>query len=170
MKQGNIIQLIQFLLLFTVLQLTLFKNILLLDYASCFIYIGFILLLPIHTTLSVSMLMAFGLGLLMDVFYNTPGINASASILVAYLRDRVIRLLTPAGGYDGSAVVSVSYLGFIWFIKYATLLIFVHHFYFFALESWDLSRFFEIMLRTICSSLFTLGILTMIQYLLIRKD
>jgi hypothetical protein len=169
MKQGNILQIILYLLLFTVLQITLFKNILILDYASCFIYIGFILLLPIQMTLSMTMLIAFGLGLFIDIFYNTPGINASASVVVAYLRGRVIRLLTPAGGYDSSAVISISYLGALWFIKYAVLLVFVHHFTFFVLEAWNMAAFFEIMLRTICSTLFTLGILILIQYL-IRKD
>jgi hypothetical protein len=113
--------------------------------------------------------MGFGLGLLMDIFYSTPGINASACVMLAFLRVRVIRLLTPAGGYDGAAVISVSYLGILWFVKYAALLIFLHHFYFFLLEAWDFSKFLEILLRTVFSSLFTLSILIMFQYLIKRE-
>ena len=79
-------------------------------------------------------------------------------------------MLTPGGGYDAMTEISISYMGFVWFVKYAALVIFIHHFVFFTLEAWDISLFLTILIRTVLSTLFTLVVLILLQYLLKRTD
>ncbi|HSZ24778.1 MAG TPA: hypothetical protein VK766_03620 [Cytophagaceae bacterium] len=170
MRPGNIISYILYFILFFLVQIIFFRNVVLFDYALCFVYIGYILMLPIDIKPVPLMLIAFGFGILMDSFFDTVGINAFVCVLIAFIRPTVLKLLTPGGGYDAMTEISISYMGFIWFIKYAALLIFIHHFVFFSLEAWNLSYFLDILIRSISSTVFTLLVLVLFQYLLNRYN
>ncbi len=170
MRPGNIISYILYFILFFVLQVILFRNIALFGYALCFIYIGYIILFPITTKPVPLMLIAVSFGLLMDSFFDTAGMNAFVCVFIAYIRPYILKVLTPAGGYDATAEISVSYMGFVWFIKYAALLIFIHHFIFFTLEAWNLGNIVTILIRTIFSTIFTLFVLVLLQYFFKRSD
>jgi hypothetical protein len=169
MRQGNIASYISYFLLFFLLQILLFRNAILFQYAICLVYIGYVLTLPISFQPIPLMGISFIFGLIIDSFFDTVGVNAFACVFIAYIRGYIIKILTPAGGYDASAVISIPFMGFTWFVKYAALLTFTHHFIFFLLESWDLSNFFSILLRTFFSSIFTLSVLVILQYLLNRS-
>ncbi len=170
MKPGNIISYILYFFLFFILQIIFFRNVILFDYALCFIYIGYILILPIDTKPVPLMLIAFGFGLLMDSFFDTIGINSFVCVFIAYLRPYILKTLTPGGGYDAMTEISIPYMGFIWFVKYAALLIFIHHFIFFTLEAWNINLFLTILIRSVLSTLFTLIVLILLQYLIKRTD
>lgn len=170
MKPGNILSYVGYFFLFFILQIIFFRNVILFEHALCFIYIGYVLMLPIDIKPIPLILIAFGFGLLMDSFFDTIGINAFVCVFVAYVRPYILKTLTPGGGYDAMTEISISYMGFVWFVKYAALTIFIHHFIFFTLEAWDLSLFFTIMLRSFLSTLFTLFVLVLLQYLIKRTD
>ncbi len=169
MRQGNIISYVLYFILFFLLQVLFFKSIILFDYALCFIYIGYLLMLPVTVKPIPLMLIGFCFGILMDSVFDTAGMNAFVCVFIAYIRPYVLKLLTPAGGYVASTELSISFMGFIWFIKYAALLIFMHHFLFFLLEAWNINYFMTVFIRSIFSTFFTLFILVLIQYLLKRS-
>ncbi|UOQ75874.1 hypothetical protein MUN84_14690 [Hymenobacter sp. 5516J-16] len=62
----------------------------------CFIYLGFLLFLPIATPIVVQLLLGFITGVTLDIFFDTGGVHAAAAVLLMYLRPWVLRLLTPA--------------------------------------------------------------------------
>ncbi len=164
MRQGNTIAYILYCILFFLLQILFFS------YTLCFVYIGYILMLPIAIKPIPLMLISLCFGLLMDSFFYTAGMNAFACVLIAYIRPYILNVLTPAGGYDASAEISISYMGFVWFIKYAALLIFIHHFLLFSMEAWNIKFIVGVFIRTIFSTLFTLFVLVLLQYLIKRAD
>jgi hypothetical protein len=166
MNTRNIIYNLFYFLLFFMLQIFLFQNISLSSYAFCFIYIGFILSLPIDTPHLLLMIIGMGIGLIIDIFYSTLGIHTASCVLVAYMRPHIINILTPRGGYDAGAQLSISSLGFQWILTYATILIFIHHLALFFLESWGFNAFFFTLLKTLCSSFFTLTVFILFQYLI----
>ncbi|HWZ22400.1 MAG TPA: hypothetical protein VNW06_07075 [Cytophagaceae bacterium] len=170
MRQGNILAYILYCILFFLLQILFFRNIILFGYALCFVYIGYILMLPIAIKPIPLMLISLCFGLLMDSFFYTAGMNAFACVLIAYIRPYILNLLTPAGGYDASAEISISYMGFVWFIKYAALLIFIHHFLLFSMEAWNIKFIVGVFIRSIFSTIFTLFVLVLLQYLIKRAD
>lgn len=170
MKSGNIISYILYFILFSLVQIIFFRNILLFDYALCFVYLGYLLILPIDIKPIPLMLIGFGMGLLIDSFFDTVGINAFVCVLIAYIRPYILKLLTPGGGYDALMEISIRYMGFVWFIKYAALLIFIHHFIFFSLEAWNISFFLDVFIRTVLSTIFTLFVIVLLQYLFNRSD
>jgi hypothetical protein len=165
MKPKDIVISLIYFLLFAALQIFLFFNMALFGYAFCYIYIGFLLILPIETPKLLLMLIGMSTGLIIDIFYDTLGIHTAACILVAFIRPHIINILTPRGGYDTGSEVSLSSLGFQWVITYASLLIFAHHILLFFLESWGFHIFFFTLFKAICSTLFTLTVFLLFQYL-----
>lgn len=133
------------------------------------IYPLFIIMLPFDTRPIVLMLLAFLLGLGVDFFMNTFGLHASAALLIAYIRPELYRLFAPRDGYDTLMQPTADALGFKWFIYVSSILIFIHHLWFFFLEYFKWSAFFTIMRNTLLSSLTTLVILILIQLIFFKK-
>ena len=65
-----------------------------LGYATPFLYIYFILKLNTRISRNALMLWAFTLGLLVDMFGNTPGMKAASATLLAFSRTSILRLVT----------------------------------------------------------------------------
>ncbi|WP_460584277.1 hypothetical protein [Hymenobacter arcticus] len=131
----------------------------------CFLYLGFILFLPLSTPIALQLLLGFAMGLSMDISYDTGGLHAAAAVLLAYLRPWVLRLLTPRDGYDAQDTVNVHQMGWQWFSVYLLLLVSVHHVVYFFLELGS----FQYPLRTLgrvgVSILFTSVALLIVQLL-----
>ena len=60
-------------------QVLVFSRIHLFGYATACIYLIFILKLPRHTSTNALLLWGFAAGIVVDMFCNTPGINAAAA-------------------------------------------------------------------------------------------
>lgn len=168
MRGNNILTQAAYFFLFMGMHILIFKNLSLFNYAPCFIYVGFILLLPFSTPPILLISLAFISGLIIDIFYDTIGINAAACVLVAYIRPYIINLLTPKGGYDKGVDVTVQTLGFQWLVSYAAIIIFIHHLTLFILELWGIKLFFNLLGKTVVSTLFTLFVFILFQYLLLK--
>lgn len=165
MKTKNIFLIFLYFILFFAAQILIFRNVALFNFAFCFIYIGFIILLPIEFPVMLILLISFFYGLMVDIFYDTMGIHTAATVLIAYMRSYIINLLTPRGGYDTSTEISIPSLGLQWFATYALILIAIHHFSLFLVESWGMSVALRMIGKTVLSSIFTLVVLILFQYL-----
>lgn len=158
---------IRFLLLLFV-QVLVVKNIPFNPYFIALPYVLFILMLPFETPGSIVLLSAFVLGLSVDAFYDTQGMHASACVLMAFTRLYYLRLISPREGYDVLMKPTIQYMGSAWFLSYALLLIFVHHFLLFNLEVFSFRNFFSSLLRSIGSTLSTFVFCYIIQFLFYR--
>lgn len=169
MNKRNIPYQVFIFLVYLVLQVFFFDNMILFRTAFCFVYIGFILLLPFQISTVVLIPVAFFSGLLVDMFYSTPGINASASVLVGFIRPYWLSLITPRGGYEDVDIPRLKTLGFSWFITYSIPLIFLHHLSLFIVESGNLFDFWFVINKTIFSTIYTTGILVIGQYMFYKR-
>jgi rod shape-determining protein MreD len=89
-------------------------------YATPFLYIYFILKLNTRTSRNALMLWAFALGLVIDIFGNTPGMNAASVILLAFSRTSILRLVTLRDMDEGFRP-SVRSMGVSSFMRYVFL-------------------------------------------------
>jgi len=156
----NSIQFI-FLVLFQVLIL---NNIQLSGYLNPFLYVLFILMLPFQTPKWLVLILAFIVGISVDMFSDTGGLHAAASVLMAFLRDPILRLISPREGYDPVQSPTIQQFGFGWFFSYAGVLIFAHHCTLFYLEAFYFTGFFSTLFRVILSSLFSLMLVFISQF------
>jgi hypothetical protein len=131
----------------------------------CFLYLGFILFLPLRTPIAVQLLLGFAMGLAMDISYDTGGLHAAAAVLLAYLRPWVLRLLTPRDGYDAQDTVNVHQMGWQWFMVYLLLLVSLHHVVYFFLELGSFQHPLRTLGRVGVSILFTSVALLIVQLL-----
>ena len=101
-------------------QVLMLNNICLFGLATPFIYIYFLLVLDKDTDRNALMVMAFLLGLTVDVFSNTPGVTAGASVLVAFMRPGLLRLFSPRDEYENFEP-GIYTLGVWAFVRYAII-------------------------------------------------
>ena len=87
-------------LLTTLAQVLIFSQIHLFGYATAYIYSIFLLKLPRHTTRNELMLWAFIMGLIVDIFANTPGVNSAAATLMAFARGYILESFVQKGTPD----------------------------------------------------------------------
>jgi len=168
-KQGIIYNVIIFVV-YLMLQVFLFDNLVMFGTAFCFIYIGFILLLPLEISKVLLITVGFFTGLSIDVFYNSLGVNAASATLIAYLRPFWLSAITPSGGYEDARLPSLKTFGFSWFITYALPLIILHHFSLFLIEAGSMYHFGLLLKKTFFSSIFTFAILVIGQNLFYNRD
>ncbi|NCC10866.1 MAG: rod shape-determining protein MreD [Bacteroidia bacterium] len=136
------------------LQVLILNNIHIAGYATPFLYIY--LILKIETSISRNELMIWGfaLGLLVDIFSNTPGMNAAATVLVAFLRPLLLRLFTPRDTFD-AITPSFRSMGNTPFLKYLVSAIFIHTLVLLAIESFSFPSMTLLLLRVVLCTLLT---------------
>jgi hypothetical protein len=164
MSKLGLTHLLQFFI-FVALQIFLVQYLVLFNTGFCFIYIAFLLFLPIQLPPVMLLLMGFTTGITVDTFYDTAGIHAASCVLLAYIRPHILRFLTPRDDYDANDSVNVRLMGWGWFTTYALVLIFLHHLLLFFLELGGIKVVGFTLLKVIVSTLFTFVVVVIVQLL-----
>lgn len=164
MNSQTVIRLVLTFVIYLILQIVVIRNFVLFDVAFCFIYIACILLLPNEIASTWVILIAFLIGLLVDIFYNTAGVHASACVLVGFARSYIIKFLFPTKGLDTEIVITLQDMGGERFVRYVAILTFLHHTMLFFVEAGSFQFFLITLLKVICSVLFTTFMIVILQY------
>jgi hypothetical protein len=83
--------------LLALVQVLIFSQIHLFGYATACVYLIFILKLPRHTSPNELLIWSFLFGLTVDIFGNTPGINAAAATAMGFARNMILAIFTHKG-------------------------------------------------------------------------
>lgn len=150
-------------------QVLILNNIRLGGYINPQMYILFILLLPFETPRWFGLTLGLLTGFTIDVFSMTYGFHSFACVIMVFARIWVLELFAPRDGYNKGTYPRVFYYGFMWFLKYAAILILIHHISLFYLEIHRFTEFFRTFLKVILSSFFTLLFIMASQFLVFRK-
>ncbi len=159
---------IRFLLLMTI-QVFLLKNIGYYNLSIPYLYILFILVLPFGIPNSLLFLLAFFTGLTIDFYYDSLGLNAAACTIMAFVRIIFINLTVQRDGFDNEPEPSLSIMGFQWFIFYAFILTFSHHFILFTFENFKFSELGYTLIRVLMSTLFTVSLILITEFAFFQK-
>lgn len=112
-------------ILLVLLQVVVLNSISFFSFAIPIVYAYFILKLPVFLNRNITLLLGFILGFIVDIFCNTPGINAAATTFVALLRKPIIGVFVITDEYVDEEP-AISTVGMASFMKYAVVLIFIH--------------------------------------------
>ena len=167
-----VINLFKYSLIFVVsvlLQILIFNNILIARVITPFFYVLFILLLPFYTPRALLLFLSFMLGLTIDIFTNTPGVHASASLLTGFLRPGVLQLISSRETLESISEPRVRNMGFQWFSGYTSILVIIHHLFLFFIEAFTFEGFFFTLARVILSSVLSVGLILLSQFIIFRK-
>lgn len=156
--------LLSFLFL-VLIQVVLLNHIQWSGYINPYVYILFILLLPVETPKWLLLVLGFVLGLTIDMFSNTAGLHAAATVALAFSRPGILNLLSPRDGYESEIRISPQTLGVKWFITYLIVLTAVHHLVLFYLEVFRFNEFFITFFKSLLNIVISVVLMFMGQYL-----
>ena len=151
-------------MVFLALQILLFNNINLFGYLNPYPYILFVLLYPVNSNKSILLISSFALGILLDMFANSGGIHAMASLVLAYIRPSLFKFAFGLS-YEYQTVKIADKIS----PERITLLllsIFIHHFILFCFEFFRIDLVLTILLRTLLNTLFTFIVSLLIIYII----
>lgn len=143
------------MVLLALMQILIFKRIDIsigdFNYLHLLVYPLFVMLLPIKWPRPLNMVLAFGFGMLMDMFYNSPGVHAGALVFIAFIRNYVFKWIEPTEGYTNESTPTIYKMSLTWFVIYSSILLICHHLVYFSLEAFSHVYLLEILLRSIFS-------------------
>ncbi|MBB3185874.1 rod shape-determining protein MreD [Microbacter margulisiae] len=154
--------LIRFVILM-LLQVLIFDNIRFLGYVNPLFYIWFILGLPSNINRSALLIIAFLTGSILDIFSNTPGMYAFATVFVAYMRAPVLKVVVPRDNTLAFYEPSVKILGLPVYVKYAAFLIVLLHLLLFSLEAFTFVHYEMVLIKTVINASLTLLFVLSVQ-------
>jgi rod shape-determining protein MreD len=164
----NVLLIIRFVAL-VLFQVLVVNHIRLGGYVHPYIYVIFILLLPINIPNWQLLLLGFGLGLSIDLFTGTPGLHAGATTLMAFCRPAILRLVSGHQKLENVVEPNLGQQGAIWFLRYTLCMVLVHHFALFFLESFSLHLILQVLLRIAISVPVSVFLIMIILYLFQRE-
>ncbi len=149
------------------LQIIVLNNINFLGYINPYFYIFFIFLYPIRKDDASILILSFFLGLFIDIFSDSGGINAAATLFIAFVRIPILQSVIGKREIDYGAM-TIFKLTFPKMFLYVVVLTFIHHFIVFGMEYFTWSKFGIILINTVLTSIFTI-ILTMISFTFVMR-
>ena len=120
---------LEYTILFVVmalLQVFLFSRIGVSVYIHPLAYVAFIILLPMEIAPLLLLTLGLLMGVTMDVFMGTAGINTIATLFVAFCRPTLLNLLAGKDEVKDGGIPNVNRLGIKKFIKYASFMVLLH--------------------------------------------
>jgi rod shape-determining protein MreD len=150
LKDVLLVNVLRFILL-SVLQILYFSNINLYGYFNPQVFLLIILLFPIHISTVYIMLMAFGIGMIQDVFNGTMGLHTFVCVFIGFIRVFIVRLFTEKK-LDETFELTFSEQGFRFYFLYLLFSFMIYHFIYYSMEMFSFSNILYISLKTIGST------------------
>ncbi|MFV8225041.1 rod shape-determining protein MreD [Christiangramia aquimixticola] len=150
------------------LQVLILNNINFAGYINPYLYVLFILLYPFEGNQSLFIFLSFLLGISIDVFEDSGGINAAACLVAAFVRPNLLRFSFGIS-YDHQNI-RLSQTPFGSKLSYVFLMVLIHHFVFFSLEMFSVNHILLILKKTLFSSIFSVILILLSLTLFSRKS
>lgn len=132
-----------------------------------YLYILFIILYPSINQRELFIISSFFLGLTIDLFSDTGGIHAAASVFAAYLRPSILRFSFGVV-YDNYAI-KFSQADLNQKLVYFSLITLSHHIVLFCLEIFSISKIILIAQKIFFSTIFTILLCLLITSIFSKK-
>jgi len=150
------------------LQVIICSNINFLGDLNPYVYVIFILLYHVTKNRLLFIFLSFLLGFSIDIFLDSGGMHAAASVAIAYIRPLFLKFSFGAA-FDYQSI-KFSNTDFSQRLVYFLLLIVIHHFILFSLVLFDQNKIALILQQALYSSIFTLIICLLLTSLFSKKE
>jgi len=148
-------------------QVLIFNQVQFSGFFNPYAYLLFVILLPLSTPRYLVLILAFLLGLIIDIFSNSLGVHSAATVFAAYARPLVIRVISNRED-DKNDFPGLHQNKLIWFVNYVLIMVLLHHAVLFYLEVFTFTNFFNTLYRVVLSSLFSIIIIVLSQFLVFK--
>jgi hypothetical protein len=153
------------LLLLLALQFAVFNHIYIGYGFTIYVYVLFFLILPFRMPGWLFLLLACIVGLGVDSVFNTGGIHAFSSVFVAFARPRILKSFEQSYDKELAFRPGIQTMGFLNFLKYSLVIVFIHNFLIFYLEVFHLRGFFYHLFIVIVNTVLTTFVCLLLEAL-----
>ena len=151
----TIVNALLLLLVLVPAQAVIFNNLAVFGVALPLVFIYVLITLPVTTGANLVLTIGFLSGLAVDVFSDTPGLNALACTVLAFMRRPVLHLYLPLDDELGPAPLGLRSLGPENYLKYMLTMVLLYCFLVFTVEAFELFNLRLWILRIVCSTIYT---------------
>ena len=166
MNSLNLKILVRFLALI-LLQVLVLNHINLFGYLNPMVYVVWVVLFPVRKNKSLFLILSFLLGLSIDFFSDSGGINAAATLFIAFIRLPILKIVLKKTDFD-YLLFNLRAISFGKAFLFISILTVIHHFIVFSLEYFSLNSFSSIISNTILTSGITI-IISILGIILFTK-
>ena len=152
-----------------VAQAVIFNNLILFNCGVALIFIYFIIEMPITLGINTLLTLSFLLGLSVDVFQDTPGLNAFVCTVIAFIKRPIFYFYVPRDEDLAGKRICINTAGREAYLKYMGTMTMIYCFLYFVVESINYYDPGRIFLRIIVSALFTFIVLYAIDSLTLTR-
>lgn len=165
----TIVNLAAMFVLLVLAQAVVFNHICLFGVAVPLVFVYFIIKLPVNIGPNLALTLGFLLGLTVDIFSDTQGMNALACTILSALRRPVIHLYLPREDDMTDPVPSAKSMGSGAYAKYSFSMALLYSTLFFLVESMTFFNFWRLLLEISASAILTFLIIAAIDSLTSRR-
>ncbi|SEH53901.1 rod shape-determining protein MreD [Paenimyroides aquimaris] len=159
MNNTTVLNTLRFIVL-VFFQVTVFNNIHFFGFITPYPYILFILLYPLNVNRHLFLIFSFLLGLVLDIFNNSGGVHTTACITLAFVRQNLLKM---SFGYSYEFhMMRITDKISSELVTYVVTSVLIHHTVLIVLEIFNLHFIWEILLRIITSSIFSILLIFLI--------
>ena len=155
-------------ILLVFMQVWLFNKIHLFGFVTPLLYIYFVIKLPVDLNRNWVVILSALMGLTIDLFNFTLGMNMLAATIIAFFRFYLLKLFAPRDVFE-TYVPSFSTFGKALFFRYALLMTLFHQIILFTSESFSLFDPLSLVLRVIGSTILTMLLIYTLESLRLDK-
>lgn len=163
---------ITYIILFAILvlvQVLLFNHIVLFSSAVCFIFIYFLIKLPINLSTNWLLTLGFIIGLLVDMLSDTPGLNALCCTVLSSLKRPVFFAYEQHDDQKRNVSPSIGTMGLFNFCKYILSISAIYCLILFFIEFLEFTDVIGILIKAGGSTLFTFFAMLALDSLLYKN-
>jgi len=140
------------------LQVFVFNHINLFGFINPIIYITWVFLFPIRKNITLFLILSFLLGLSVDFFSDSGGINAAATLFIAFIRLPILKIVLRKSDFD-YLLFNLRAVSFSKVFSFIAILTIIHHFIIFSLAYFSFQDFISIVSNTLLTSVFSIIII-----------
>jgi len=171
MKSSSLVNQIVWILAFVLAQVFFFGKFHLWEYAYCFIFVTLLISLPASNGKITNLIICFLIGLFIDAFNDTPGINAFCSISIYFIRDSIYQAISGKNDEEiRSTSFSISGLGILNFGTLLIISVFLYSLLFTLINTPGWHKLGYNILQTLASTIFTVGITLSLNIIFFSKN
>lgn len=138
--------------LLLLLQAMVFNHVHLTHHAIPLPYLYLLLILPGNTPRWTYLVVGFAMGLMLDLFTNTPGMAAASLCAVGFCTPLLLNAFAPKDKEDEALLPSARVMGWGAFLRYAFSVCLLHCWLFFSIEAFSFFNWQELLLDITCST------------------
>lgn len=150
-------------------QAVIFNNLILFNTAKAMVFIYLIIELPITLGANWMMTIGFLLGLSVDVFQDTPGLNALCCTIMAFGRRLIFHQYVPRDEDFSGKKIGIATLGLSAYLKYMGTFVLIYNILYFKIEAINYFDVQRLLVRILASSIYTFIVLYALDSLTLTK-